>query len=125
LRLIFSDGDFGRIMVEMGFVGLLLLSLIMLTAIRGGMKSLRVLRATPSEDAALAIFGSGMMVGITTLVGSPFLGIPHGLLWWFFMGALFKLQAIWSERRRQMAFEMSRHHAATTPLHRRASVSPS
>lgn len=124
LQLIFSDGDYGRIMVEMGIVGLALLSLIMLTAIRGGVKSLRMLRTTPSQDAALAIFGSSVMVGITTLVGSPFLGIPHGLLWWFFMGALFKLQIIWADRRQGTAIEVARRQVATAAAHRRANVAP-
>lgn len=124
LQLIFSDGDYGRIMVEMGIVGLLLLSLIMLRAIRGGIQSLRMLRTTPSQDAALAILGSSVMVGITTLVGSPFLGIPHGLLWWFFMGALFKLHVIWTDRRHRLVIEMPRRRAMTVAVRRRVNVAP-
>jgi O-antigen ligase len=125
LQLVFSDGDFGRVMVEMGVVGLILLAYIMVVAIKGGLASLRALRSTPSEDVGLAIFGSGMMVGITTLVGSPFLSIPHGLLWWFFMGALFKLQALWAQRRRQAMLALPRHHPDVKLARQRASVSPS
>lgn len=125
LQLVFSDGDFGRVMVEMGVVGLILLAYILAVAIKGGLASLRALRATPSEDVALAIFGSGMMVAITTLVGSPFLSIPHGLLWWFFMGALFKLQALWAQRRRRVMSELPRRYPEVKLARPRVRVSPS
>ena len=125
LQLIFSDGDFGRVMVEMGVVGLILFGYIMVVAMKGALKSLRVLHATPSEDTALAIFGSAVMAGITTLVGSPFLGIPHGLLWWFFMGALFKLQALWAIRPRRAWVDLPRHCVRVKPTRWRARVSSS
>jgi hypothetical protein len=122
LQLIFSDGDFGRVMVEMGVGGLILLGYIMVVAMKGALDSLHFLRTTLAEDVALAIFSSAIMVGITTLVGSPFLGIPHGLLWWFFMGALFKLQAIWADRNRSAVIDLPRR-AVLKRVPRRASTS--
>lgn len=101
LRLVFSDGDFGRVMVEMGVVGLVLLGLILGMALKGAAGAVRMLRGAPDEDVALAIMVSSAMVAAGTLVGSPFLGIPHGLLWWLFMGALFRLQVRWSWRHPQ------------------------
>lgn len=132
---IFSDGDFGRVMVEMGIVGFFLLSFILwraargaqksflklrakhrfqevtaLRRIRGARKSFLKLRGTAEEDLGLAIFGSAIMIGIGTLVGSPFLGIPHGMLWWFFLGAIFKLPTLAAERRRIEVSKRSRQY---------------
>jgi hypothetical protein len=100
---VFADGDFGRIMVEMGGLGLLLLTVLLGTAVAGAVKALRRLRNTPHEDTALAIVSGAVMIGIGTLVGSPFLSIPQGMLWWFFLGALFKLYAL--ERRRRIVWQ--------------------
>ncbi len=93
-RMVFSDGDFGRIMVEMGVVGLLLLTYVLLTALRGAFRTLYVLQDSPHEEIALAIVGGAIMIGIGTLVGSPFLSIPQGMLWWFFLGAVFKMAVL-------------------------------
>jgi hypothetical protein len=68
------------------------------------------LRGTAEEDLGLAIFGSAIMIGIGTLVGSPFLGIPHGMLWWFFLGAIFKLPTLAAERRRIEVSKRSRQY---------------
>ncbi|RMG44752.1 MAG: O-antigen ligase domain-containing protein [Acidobacteria bacterium] len=124
LHLIFSDGDFGRAMVEMGVVGLLLLAFILFTAIRGAHRSLQILRTSSSEDIALAVFGSAVMVGVTTLVGSPFLGIPHGVLWWFFLGALFKLRAVWIARGVRLSFHRPYRRAVVRPVRHPVDVSP-
>ncbi len=105
-QTVFSDGDFGRIMIEMGVVGLILLTYVLFTAIRGAIRSLRILQKSPHEDLALAIVGGAIMVGVGTLVGSPFLGIPHGMLWWFFLGAAFKLSAIYQQEQSQAWFAM-------------------
>ncbi|MBI4468816.1 MAG: hypothetical protein HY650_05770, partial [Acidobacteria bacterium] len=98
-RMVFSDGDFGRIMVEMGVVGLIMLCYVLLTAIRGAFRGLHVLRNTRNEELALAILGGSVMIGIGTLVGSPFLSIPQGMLWWFFLGAIYKMTLLHERER--------------------------
>ncbi len=100
---IFSDGDFGRIMIEMGILGLGLLSVLLGTALRSAWRALRRLKGTADEEIALAIVSGAFMLGAGTLVGSPLLSIPHGMLWWFFLGAVLKLSAL--EYRRQKAWE--------------------
>jgi O-antigen ligase len=99
---IFADGDFGRIMIEMGVLGVVLLALLLGTALRGAWRALQRLRGTPDEEVALAIVCGAFMIGAGTLVGSPLLSIPHGMLWWFFLGAVLKLADL--ERRRQRAW---------------------
>jgi len=101
-RPIFSDGDFGRIMVEMGVLGFLGLVLLLGTALRSAWRALRRLKGTPEEEIALAIVSGAFMMGSGTLVGSPLLSIPHGMLWWFFLGAVSKLSDL--EYRRQRAW---------------------
>ncbi len=101
-RPIFSDGDFGRIMVEMGVLGLLGLLLLLGTALRSAWRALQRLKGTPEEEIALAIVSGAFMMGSGTLVGSPLLSIPHGMLWWFFLGAVSKLSDL--EYRRQRAW---------------------
>jgi hypothetical protein len=101
-RPIFSDGDFGRIMVEMGVLGFLGLSLLLGTALRSAWRALQRLKGTPDEEVALAIVSGAFMMGSGTLIGSPLLSIPHGMLWWFFLGAVGKLSEL--EYRRQRAW---------------------
>ncbi|MCX7752083.1 MAG: O-antigen ligase family protein [Blastocatellia bacterium] len=99
---IFADGDFGRILVEMGVIGLVMLALLLGTALRSAWRALQRLKGTPDEEIALAIVCGAFMVSAGTLVGSPLLSIPHGMLWWFFLGAVLKLADL--ERRRQRAW---------------------
>jgi len=99
---IFADGDFGRILVEMGAVGLGMLVLLLGTALRGAWRALQRLKGTSDEEVALAIVCGAFMIGAGTLVGSPLLSIPQGMLWWFFLGAVLKLADL--EHRRQRAW---------------------
>lgn len=101
-HLLFADGDFGRIMIEMGVLGLVALVLLLGTALRSAWRAVRRLKGTPEEEIALAIVSGAFMMGIGTLVGSPLLSIPHGMLWWFFLGAVLKLSDL--EERRQRAW---------------------
>ena len=46
-----------------------------------------------SDEEGLAI-GAGALVlsgGVIILVGSPLSTAPHGIIWWFYLGALIKL----------------------------------
>lgn len=124
-RPIFADGDFGRIMVEMGFIGLILLAVILGIALKAGARAVRDLSQTAERDIVLGIFAGTIMIGVGTFVGSPFLSIPHGMLWWFLLGGLYKLWAL--HRRRGHAFRyapaQSQGVAALVVRARRAALS--
>ncbi len=91
---IFADGDFGRIMVEMGLVGFVLLTVIVGTAFKGAVRAVRILNRTADRDLALGILSGALMIGGGTLVGSPLLSIPQGMLWWFSLGGLYRLATL-------------------------------
>lgn len=89
-----SDGDIGRAAVEMGVFGLLLLGLIVLGLIPYAAHALRALVGSYAEDLAL---GMGPLVVATSMiifVGSPLSAAPHGIIWWFSLGTLLKLDML-------------------------------
>jgi hypothetical protein len=88
---VFSDGDIGRAAVEMGIVGLVLLAVIVFGILPTVARATRVLRNTHSEDLGLGIGPLLLATGVLLLIGSPFSSAPHGILWWFLAGAMFKL----------------------------------
>ena len=95
---VFTDGDIGRAGVELGIVGLVVLVLIMIALFRYIPWAIRTLREGPAADFAL---GAGSLVFATALlllIGSPFSAVPHGIIWWFFFGALIKLALLEYDR---------------------------
>jgi hypothetical protein len=88
---IFSDGDIGRAAVELGIIGLIILGIIALGIIPWAMRAVRLLVGTPSEDIGLGIGALVVSVGLVILIGSPLSSAPHGIIWWFLLGVLFKL----------------------------------
>ncbi|HEY1174192.1 MAG TPA: hypothetical protein VGH19_22695 [Verrucomicrobiae bacterium] len=88
-----ADGDLGRLMIEMGVIGLIAFGTVMYRSLRLVYNSLETLRDTEVSTVSLASGGCVVMAIITIPSGSPFLGIPMGALVWFFVGTLQKLTA--------------------------------
>ncbi len=96
---VFSDGDIGRAAVEMGFLGLALLASIVLGIIPQVARATRVLVRTRADDLALGVGPLLVATGVLILIGSPLSTAPHGIMWWFLAGALFKLAMMDTEQR--------------------------
>ncbi|MEW6302532.1 MAG: O-antigen ligase family protein [Verrucomicrobiota bacterium] len=118
----FSDGDLGRLMIEMGLVGMIIFGRILYIAAINVKKTLDQLKDTPVATVALASAGCIVIAIASFPSGSPFLGIPMGALVWFFLGTLQKLlddSANWTD------VDASAGEAKSVPqkvfLHRRAS----
>jgi hypothetical protein len=85
------DGEMGRLIVDLGIIGIAAYSYLMLSGAADAVRNMSKLRDTP-----LAVVGvpAGAMFLIATSIiftGSPFLAIPSGPLFWFFLGALERL----------------------------------
>ncbi len=90
-KYVFCDGDLGRLMIEMGILGLLFFGRIIYVTLREIANRLETLRNTAAESAALASAACVVMAIISFPSGSPFLGIPMGAMVWFFLGTFMKL----------------------------------
>lgn len=86
-----ADGDIGRLMVDMGIVGLLVFGWLLWAGLRSGYRHLKLLHQTPLSTIALPSAACFLMSVIGFPSGSPFLGIPLGVMTWFFLGTLQKL----------------------------------
>jgi hypothetical protein len=86
-----ADGDLGRLMIEMGIIGLVAFGILMYRCLKLVYDSLEGLRDTEVSTVGLASGGCVVMAIISIPSGSPFLGIPMGALVWFFVGTLQKL----------------------------------
>lgn len=88
------DGDLGKLMVDFGVLGILMLSWLLYVATR---EIFRVARDLGTRDEGRIVLpAAGWFLGsvFTVSVGSPFLGIPTGALTWFFLGASVRLHEI-------------------------------
>lgn len=86
-----ADGDLGRLMIEMGFVGLIFFGRVLIAAARAAWDRLNELRDTPAATFVLASAACYAMALTSFPSGSPFLSIPMGAMIWFFLGTLQKL----------------------------------
>ncbi len=86
-----SDGDIGRAAVEMGLFGIGLLVLIVGVVLPSAAFAVRRMRWEESQDVVLGIGALVVSTGLLILIGSPLSSAPHGLIWWFLLGALLKL----------------------------------
>lgn len=88
------DGDLGRLMVEFGVFGLFFFGRLSWHAARQMASAVRETRTTESGPLVLAA-AVNLWISIAFVgVGSPFVGIPMGVLVWFFVGAAERLRRI-------------------------------
>lgn len=88
---VLADGDLGRLMIEMGIIGMVAFGFVMYRCLRMVYEALNELRDTDISSIGLASGACVVMAAISIPSGSPFLGIPMGALTWFFVGTLQKL----------------------------------
>lgn len=100
---VFSDGDIGRAAVEMGVFGIVLLGVMIVGLLPHAARAIRRLRGTPSEPLALGIGALVLSTGVLILIGSPLSSAPHGTIWWFLLGALLKLEALYDDEEPNLA----------------------
>lgn len=86
-----SDGDIGRAAVEMGVFGICVLLLVVGVVLPHAAGAVRRLRHAANQDVVLGIGALVVSTGMLILIGSPLSSAPHGLIWWFLLGALLKL----------------------------------
>jgi hypothetical protein len=94
---IFSDGDIGRAAVDMGVLGLIILAFIVFGLMPLALKAARMLIGTEDEGIALGMGALVLSGGVIILIGSPLSSAPHGIIWWFFLGALVRLAMLRSQ----------------------------
>jgi len=88
---VFSDGDIGRAVIELGIIGLVLLVFIVVGLLPVLLRIAPRLRGGPEGDLALGIGALVISGGIVILIGSPLSTTPHAIIWWFLFGALVRL----------------------------------
>lgn len=88
------DGDLGKAMAELGVVGVGVLAWLFAAGLKDGFEVLRRRRMDSVGTMALASFCTFTIAVIQFPIGSPFIGIPLGVLTWFFLGAALKLDRI-------------------------------
>ncbi len=88
------DGDLGRLMVEFGVLGILLFGRLSWNAAKLMFETVKLTHNLPSGSLILAA-ATNLWISIAFVgVGSPFVGIPMGVLVWFFVGAAQRLREI-------------------------------
>lgn len=85
------DGDLGRMAVDMGIPGLIILTTMVVLASTDAFRWMRKLRGSPLGLIGLPAGSMFVLVAPFVVYGSPFLGIPGGVLVWFFLGAMRRL----------------------------------
>ncbi len=85
------DGDLGRMVVDMGIFGIGLTIAITLVGMTDAFSWMRKLRGSPLGLIGLPAGSMFVMVAPAMIYGSPFLGIPGGMLSWFFLGSMRRL----------------------------------
>lgn len=82
------DGDLGHAAVDLGLVGMVAYTIMIIRATRDSLMWAKAFRGTESET--IAIMGSAIMVLCLPafITGTPFLHVPVGALDWYFIGAI-------------------------------------
>ena len=85
------DGDLGRLGVDMGIIGIVVFSWLLIAGVMDAFRNMKELRDTPLAIVGVPA-GAMFMIAVGIMpTGSPFLAIPNGALLWFFLGALDRL----------------------------------
>jgi len=88
------DGDLGRLMVEFGVLGIILFGRLSWNVAKLMFDTVKATKDLPSGSLILAA-ATNLWISIAFVgVGSPFVGIPMGVLVWFFVGAAQRLREI-------------------------------
>lgn len=85
------DGDFGRIVVDMGILGVGLFVALVYVGLTDAYRWMSKLRGSPLGVVGLPAGSMFILAAMQLLYGSPFLGIPSGVLLWFFLGSMRRL----------------------------------
>lgn len=88
------DGDLGKTMAELGIVGVFVVAWLLISGLLDGGRILRRRRFDRVGTLALGAVCAFLIAAITFPIGSPFIGIPLGVLTWFFLGAVLRLDQI-------------------------------
>jgi hypothetical protein len=83
----YGDGDLGRVTSELGVMGLVWLALLIFGVLPAAWKSARLLVRTGETDLGLGIGALILSTSLILLIGSPLSTSPHGIIWWFLLGA--------------------------------------
>jgi hypothetical protein len=91
-----SDGDIGRAAVELGVFGLALLLVVIAYLLPMAYRATWITldRGGEAEDVTLGAGALVLSTGALVLIGSPLSTTPHGVVWWFLLGAIVKLAMI-------------------------------
>lgn len=88
------DGDLGKVMAEMGVAGTIVIFWLLIVGLQDVAKI--AMRHRLDSTGTMAMGAGACFIGtvLTFPTGSPFLGIPLGVLSWFFLGAVVRLDQI-------------------------------
>ncbi len=85
------DGDMGRIVVDMGIIGLIIFILLVVVGLTDAFQWMKKLRDSPLGVVGLPAGSMFILASLQLTYGSPFLAIPNGVLLWFFLGSMRRL----------------------------------
>ncbi|MCC7373821.1 MAG: hypothetical protein IT581_04130 [Verrucomicrobiales bacterium] len=94
------DGDLGKAMTEFGVIGTVVVIGMLIAGAREGFRILNRHAQNPIGTMALGAVSAFIIAMITFPTGSPFVGIPLGVMTWFFLGGLLRLDQIEATRER-------------------------
>ena len=85
------DGEVGRLVVDMGLIGIAVYAYLMISGAADAIRNMSKLRDTPLAVVGVPAGAMFLIALSIVFTGSPFLSIPTGPLFWFFLGALERL----------------------------------
>lgn len=86
-----ADGDLGKLLIELGIPGLVVFGWLLWTASRLNWDYVRRHAASPIGTLLIAGAANFFISILTFPIGSPYIGIPLGVLVWFMIGGSQKL----------------------------------
>jgi hypothetical protein len=108
------DGDLGKTMAELGIVGVGVIAWVLFAGICDGWEMVGRRRLDPEGTLGLGAICAFAIAVVTFPIGSPFIGIPLGVLTWFFLGAAIKVDRLKAGAHRG-AMQPGDESLATTP----------